>query len=110
MAWHGEEQVQRRCPLHARSHLRTVGARHSQARSPKDEKGNRKNKFHQWLTDDIGHPMLAQHIHAVIMLQRLAIANGQGWVRFHRTVDQVMPKKGQNLELPGLDPEPTSPT
>jgi hypothetical protein len=78
-----------------------------EARTPKNEKGVRKNKFHQWLTDDVGHPMLAQHMHSILMFQRLAIANGQGWTRFMRTVDQVMPKKGQNLELPGLDPVPT---
>jgi hypothetical protein len=80
-----------------------------EARSPKNEKGVRKNKFHQWLTDDIGHPLLAQHMHAILMFQRLAIANGHGWVRFHRTVDQVMPRKGQNLELPGINPDPTAP-
>jgi hypothetical protein len=78
----------------------------AEARTPKNEKGVRKNKFHQWLTDDVGHPMLAQHMHSILMFQRLAIANGQGWTRFMRTVDQVMPKRGQNLELPGLDPGP----
>ena len=73
-------------------------------KNPRDSKGRRKGKFHQWLTDDIGVPMLAQHLHAVIMLQRLAIANGYGWKRFVRSVDQVMPKRGANLELPlGLD-------
>lgn len=78
-----------------------------EARTPRNEKGVRKNKFHQWLTDDVGHPMLAQHMHSVLMFQRLAIANGHGWARFMRSVDQVMPKKGQTLELPGLDPRPT---
>jgi hypothetical protein len=80
-----------------------------EARSPKNEKGVRKNKFHQWLSDDVGHPMLAQHMHSVLMFQRLAITNGQGWIRFMRMVDQVMPRKGQTLELPGLDPIPTAP-
>ena len=42
-------------------------------RSPKDDKGRRKNKLHQWLSDDYGHPMLAQHLHALLMFQRLAI-------------------------------------
>ena len=45
-------------------------------KSPKNEKGNRPNKLHQWLTEDIGDPMLAQHLHSVVMFQRLAIANG----------------------------------
>lgn len=69
-------------------------------KSPKNEKGNRPNKLHQWLTDDIGEPMLAQHMHAILMFQRLAIANGYGWRRFLNMVDQVLPKKGNTFELP----------
>lgn len=72
--------------------------------SPKDEKGQRKAKLHQFLTDDIGDPMLAQHMHSLVMLQRLALANGHGWNRFLKTVDQVMPKRGETLELPLGDP------
>ena len=68
-------------------------------KSPKDGTGNRPNKFHQWLTEDVGNPMLAQHLYSLIMFQRLAIANGYGWTRFVKMVDQVMPKKGSNLEL-----------
>lgn len=69
-------------------------------KSPKNDKGYRKNKFHQWLTEDVGHPMLAQHLHSVIMFQRLAINSGYGWNRFVKMLDQVLPKKGSNLELP----------
>lgn len=68
--------------------------------SPKNEKGARANKLHQWLTDDVGNPLLAQHLHSVIMFQRLALANGYGWNRFLKMVDQVLPKKGSTLELP----------
>jgi hypothetical protein len=69
-------------------------------RSPRDEKGRRKNKFHQWLNDDIGHPMLAQHLHSLMMFQRLAISTGQSWGQFVKMVDRVMPRKGDTLELP----------
>jgi len=69
-------------------------------RSPKNEKGNRKNKLHQWLTEDVGNPMLAQHLHSLVMFQRLAIAQGYGWNRFVKMVDKVMPKRGNTLELP----------
>lgn len=69
-------------------------------KTPKDDKGNRPNKLRQWLTKDIGDPMLAQHMHTLVMFQRLAIANGHGWQRFVKTVDQVLPKKGSTLELP----------
>lgn len=76
------------------------------SRTPKNDKGQRSAKLHQWLTDEIGHPMLAQHMHSIVMFQRLAIANGYSWNRFLLTVDQVLPKKGSNLELPM--PEPSS--
>lgn len=74
-------------------------------RSPKNEKGHRPNKLHQWLTDDVGHPLLAQHLHSLIMFQRLALANGFGWHRFVKMVDQVLPKKGSTLELALSEPE-----
>ncbi|MFL6833780.1 MAG: P63C domain-containing protein [Xanthobacteraceae bacterium] len=35
-------------------------------KNPKNEKGYRKARHHQWLTESIGHPALAQHIFAVI--------------------------------------------
>lgn len=65
-----------------------------ESKEPQDDKGQRKNKLHQWLTEDIGDPLLAQHIHSLVMMQRLAIANGYGWQRFLKMIDQVMPKKG----------------
>jgi hypothetical protein len=68
-------------------------------KTPKNEKGHRPNKLHQWLTEDVGNPMLAQHLHSLIMFQRLAIASGFGWQRFVKMVDQVLPKKGSTLEL-----------
>lgn len=51
-----------------------------EAKSPKNDSGNRPNKLHQWLTEDIGDPLLAQHLHSVIMFQRLAISSGFGIV------------------------------
>ena len=71
-----------------------------EAKSPKNETGQRPNKLHQWLTEDIGDPLLAQHLHSIIMFQRLAISNGFGWNRFVKMVDQVMPKRGTTLDLP----------
>ena len=76
-----------------------------ETRSPKNEKGARKNKLHQWLTEDIGDPMLAQHLHSVVMFQRLALSNGYGWHRFVKMVDRVLPKKGATLELPFPEPD-----
>ncbi|MGC2160496.1 MAG: P63C domain-containing protein [Silvibacterium sp.] len=69
-------------------------------KNPRDEKGRRAVKNFQWLTSEIGHPMLAQHLYSLMMFQRLAISNGFGWKRFLKMIDQVHPKKGMTLDLP----------
>ncbi|MGY1488197.1 P63C domain-containing protein [Methylobacillus pratensis] len=71
-----------------------------ETKSPKDAGGNRENKLHQWLTGDIGDPMLASHIQSILTLQRLAIASGWGWTKFMNMVDKVLKKKGDSLDLP----------
>ncbi|MDZ4860759.1 MAG: P63C domain-containing protein [Candidatus Hydrogenedentes bacterium] len=68
-------------------------------KTPKNDKGNRPNALHQFLTEDIGDPMLAQHMHALLMFQRLALANGNGWQKFLQMINQVLPRRGQNLEI-----------
>ena len=40
--------------------------------NPKGENGRRPAKHHQWLTDDIGHPALSQHLYSVIGLMRIS--------------------------------------
>lgn len=72
-------------------------------KTPKNEKGHRPDRMHQWLTEDVGNPMLAQHLHSLMMFQRLAIANGHGWQRFIHMVDQVLPRRGDTLPLPFED-------
>lgn len=57
-------------------------------RSPKTPRGNRKNRYHQWLTDDIGHPKLKEHIIAVKALMRSC----DDWDDFHRRLDRAFPK------------------
>ena len=74
-----------------------------ESKTPQDEKGQRVNKMHQWLTPDVGDPMLASHLQSILTLQRLALANGWGWQRFMHMVDQVMKKKGDSLDLPFMD-------
>lgn len=64
-------------------------------KNPKNEKGRRSVTHHQWLTEDVGHPALAQHLHAVIALMRAS----DTWEAFKKTIDRVFPKRGNNLEL-----------
>jgi hypothetical protein len=74
-------------------------------KSPANENGQRPRKMHEWLSEDVGEPMLAQHLHALVMFQKLAIANGYGWKRFLRMVDQVLPKKDATMLLPFIEPD-----
>jgi len=69
-------------------------------KTPMNDKGQRPNKLRQWLSEEVGDPMLASHLQSIITLQRLALANGWGWSRFMTMVNQVLKKKGQTLDLP----------
>jgi hypothetical protein len=66
-----------------------------EVRNPIDEKGYRKAKHHQWLTEDIGHPALAQHLYAVIGLMRIA----DSWEMFKKMLDRAYPRRGDSLQL-----------
>lgn len=68
-----------------------------ESKNPKDEStGRRKSKHHQWLTDDVGHPALAQHLHAIIGFMRASTT----WAQFYRLVQRAFPKRGSQLLLP----------
>lgn len=64
-------------------------------RNPKEESGRRKAAHHQWLTEDVGHPALSEHIHAVTGLMRAA----DDWEQFKRMLDRSFPVKGDQLPL-----------
>ena len=59
----------------------------------------RKVKHHQWLTEDIGHPALAQHLHAVIALMRAS----DTWNDFSRSMNKALPVKDAQLSFADLD-------
>lgn len=62
-------------------------------KSPKDETWNEPNRRHHWRIEDVGNPMLAQHLHSLIMFQKLALLNNYGWKRFVNMVNKVLPKR-----------------
>lgn len=66
-----------------------------QNRMPKDEKGRNKGRFPQLLTEDVGDPALAQHLHAVVALMTAS----RNWEDFKRMLNVAFPKKGSNLEF-----------
>jgi len=57
-------------------------------RNPTDERGRRKHKHHQWLTEDIGHPKLLEHLSAVIALMKAS----DNWKDFYKGVNRALPK------------------
>ena len=61
-------------------------------RNPKDN-GGRKAKHHQFLTNDIGHPALEQHLHTVIAFMKAATS----WVDFNRMLARALPKKNEQM-------------
>ena len=63
--------------------------------NPKNDKGNRKSRHHQWLSEDIGHPALAQHLHAVIGFMRATAS----WDDFINLLDRAFPKKGHTIPM-----------
>jgi hypothetical protein len=66
-----------------------------QERNPKDGRGQRKHRYHQLLTDDVGHPALAQHLYAVIAFMRAE----KNWDEFKKRLDVALPKQGANLQF-----------
>jgi hypothetical protein len=69
------------------------------------EGGRRRAKHHQWLSDDVGNPALAQHLHAVITLMRVS----KNWAQFKTMLDVAHPKRGDTLQLPLMKDFPTDP-
>lgn len=72
-----------------------------QRKNPPNEKGHRSRRHHQWLTDDVGHPALAQHLHATITLMKAS----SDWKSFYRMMERALQKK--TGQLPLLLPEDT---
>lgn len=63
--------------------------------NPQKDDGTRARRHHQHLTEDVGHPALAQHLHAVIGLMRASAT----WDQFKSMLDRAFPKKGTQLDL-----------
>jgi hypothetical protein len=58
------------------------------AKNPVTDSGRRKDKHHQWLTGDVGHPQLRSHLEGVIRLLR----GCKTWGEFKNFLDRFYPK------------------
>jgi hypothetical protein len=65
-------------------------------KNPVSESGHRKAKHHQWLTPDIGHPKLQEHLQGVMAIQRIA---GDNWRKFKEMMDKAFPRYGHTLAI-----------
>lgn len=65
-----------------------------EARNPL-ENGRRRAKHHQWLTADVGHPQLSEHLAAVIALMRVTDC----WDDFKKLLDRGYPKLGDTIPM-----------
>lgn len=63
-------------------------------KNPKLASGNRKYKFHQFLTSEEGKPLLKQHL---AILHSFALAADFNWGRFMSLLDRAHPKQYQEL-------------
>ena len=64
--------------------------------TPKNDKGRRKHKLFQHLTEDIGHPRLREHLAAVIALMKASTS----WADFYRMLERALPRYNTTLSLP----------
>lgn len=69
--------------------------RELEQRMPRDDRGRKRGTYTQLFTEDVGHPALAQHLHAVTALMKAA----RTWEEFKRMLTEVFPKKSERLPL-----------
>jgi hypothetical protein len=67
--------------------------------NPKNQVGHRKVKHHQWMTEDVGHPALNNHLQGVLAIMR---ASGS-WRGFNQLLKKAYPRIGDQLELLDLE-------
>jgi hypothetical protein len=75
-------------------------------RNPKNEKGYREHKHHQWLNDDAGDKLFSAQMFTIIALQRACLNKaGNKWNHFMSMMDDVLPRKNSTIPLfPNYDP------
>jgi hypothetical protein len=64
-------------------------------KNPLTEQGYRKVKHHQYLSSEIGHPALAQHLHTIVCLMRAS----SNWKHFYHTIQKVFPMQNEQLHF-----------
>ena len=63
--------------------------------TPKDDKGRPIHRYHQRLTEDVGHPRLREHLASVITLMRVS----SSWDQFYTMLQTAHPKQNEQMPL-----------
>ena len=58
-------------------------------------KAQRKARLHQWLTNELGHPKLREHLSSIVTLMKLSKTPQE----FKQLVDQIHPKLNETIEI-----------
>ncbi len=61
----------------------------------KRKEPKKKHKYFQWLTEDIGHPKLREHLAAVIALMKAS----NTWGRFYGNMQRALPQYGETIDM-----------
>lgn len=62
--------------------------------NPKNDKGYREHKHHQWLNDDAGDKLFSAQMFTILALQRACLnKTGNKWNHFMSMMDDILPKK-----------------
>jgi hypothetical protein len=73
-------------------------------KNPKNEKGRRRHRYFQFLTDDIGNPHLEKHLAITTALMRAS----RTWKAFLKLLDRAVPTPGEEqAEMDFMDEEGT---
>lgn len=64
-------------------------------KNPRSPAGHRKRRFHQYLTRDIGHPTLKEHLSNVVFLMKGCTK----WDDFKRRLNRSAPKYGDTIPI-----------
>lgn len=67
--------------------------------APRREDGRRKHPFTRWLTEDVGHPKLREHLASVVTIMKLS----DEYDDFEMKLDRIHPRYDRTIPLPLLD-------
>lgn len=70
--------------------------------NPPVEAGRRRHKHHQWLTEEIGHSGLREHLAKVVTTMQLST----DWENFRSNLRRVLPKRWEQFQFDDLFPTP----